>query len=59
MRLNQLTEEKEEQERLLEEKMERYVYLCDLADRIAGAVLICQAKSPRITWDTVEIRSRY
>ena len=23
------------------------------------AVLICQAKSPRITWDTVEIRSRY
>ena len=35
VRLNQLTEEKEEQERLLEEKMERYVYLCDLADRIA------------------------
>ena len=35
VRLSQLTEEKEEQERLLEEKMERYVYLCDLADRIA------------------------
>lgn len=36
VRLNQLTKEKEEQEMLLEEKMERYLYLSDLADRIAG-----------------------
>lgn len=34
VRLNQLTKEKEEQEILLEEKMERYLYLSDLADRI-------------------------
>lgn len=34
--LNRLTQEKEEQERLLEEKMERYLYLSDLADQIAG-----------------------
>lgn len=36
VRLNQLSKEKEEQEMLLEEKMERYLYLSDLADRIAG-----------------------
>lgn len=35
VKLNKLTQEKEEQEILLEEKMERYLYLCDLADRIA------------------------
>jgi ATP-binding cassette subfamily F protein uup len=35
VKLNQLTQEKEEQEALLEEKMERYLYLSDLADRIA------------------------
>lgn len=35
VRLNQLMKEKEEQESLLEEKMERYLYLSDLADRIA------------------------
>lgn len=35
VRLNQLTQEKEEQETLLEEKMERYLYLCDLAEKIA------------------------
>lgn len=34
VRLNQLTKEKEEQEALLEEKMERFLYLSDLADRI-------------------------
>lgn len=34
--LNRLTQEKEAQETLLEEKMERYLYLSDLADRIAG-----------------------
>lgn len=36
VRLDKLTREKEEQERILEEKMERYIYLSDLADRIAG-----------------------
>ncbi|MBR5508932.1 MAG: ABC-F family ATP-binding cassette domain-containing protein [Lachnospiraceae bacterium] len=36
VKLNQLTKEKEEQEALLEEKMERYLYLSDLADRIAA-----------------------
>lgn len=36
VRLNQLTKEKEEQEALLEEKMERFLYLSDLADRIAA-----------------------
>lgn len=35
VKLNKLTQEKEEQETLLEEKMERYLYLCDLADKIA------------------------
>lgn len=34
VRLNQLMEEKEEEERLLEEKMERFLYLSDLAERI-------------------------
>lgn len=34
-KLSQLLEEKEETERLLEEKMERWVYLNDLAERIA------------------------
>lgn len=34
--LNRLTQEKEAQEKLLEEKMERYLYLSDLADQIAG-----------------------
>ena len=34
VKLNQLMEEKEEQERLLEEKMERFLYLSDLAERI-------------------------
>lgn len=36
VRLNQLAKEKEETERLLEEKMERYVYLAELAERIAA-----------------------
>lgn len=36
VKLNQLTQEKAEQEALLEEKMERYLYLSDLADRIAA-----------------------
>lgn len=36
VRLNQLAEEKERQEALLEEKMERYLYLSDLAERIAA-----------------------
>lgn len=36
VRLNQLTREKEAQEKLLEEKMERYLYLSDLADQIAA-----------------------
>ncbi len=36
VQLDKLTREKEEQERILEEKMERYIYLSDLADRIAG-----------------------
>jgi len=36
VRLNQLTKEKEEQETLLEEKMERFLYLSDLADQIAA-----------------------
>lgn len=35
VKLNKLTQEKEEQEELLEEKMERYLYLSDLADKIA------------------------
>ncbi len=35
VRLNELTEEKERAEALLEEKMERYIYLSDLADQIA------------------------
>ncbi len=34
VKLNQLTEEKEKQEVLLEEKMERYFYLSELAERI-------------------------
>lgn len=34
--LNRLTQEKEAQEKLLEEKMERYLYLSDLADQIAS-----------------------
>ncbi len=33
-RLNALMEEKTEQERLLEEKMERWMYLNDLAEQI-------------------------
>jgi ATP-binding cassette subfamily F protein uup len=36
VRLNQLTKEKEEQEALLDEKMERYLYLSDLAEQIAN-----------------------
>ncbi|MCI8585964.1 MAG: ABC-F family ATP-binding cassette domain-containing protein [Lachnospiraceae bacterium] len=36
VKLHQLTEEKEEKEALLEEKMERYLYLSDLADQIAA-----------------------
>lgn len=35
-RLNQLMEEKNEKEALLEEKMERWMYLNDLAEKIAG-----------------------
>ena len=35
VKLNGLMKEKEEQEALLEEKMERYLYLSDLAERIA------------------------
>ncbi|MBS6397309.1 MAG: ABC-F family ATP-binding cassette domain-containing protein [Clostridiales bacterium] len=34
VKLNQLTQEKEAQELLLEEKMERYLYLSDLAEQI-------------------------
>lgn len=34
--LNRLTQEKEAKEKLLEKKMERYLYLSDLADQIAG-----------------------
>ena len=34
MKLNQLTKEKEEVEALLEQKMERWMYLEDLAARI-------------------------
>ncbi|HBN56810.1 MAG TPA: ABC transporter ATP-binding protein, partial [Lachnospiraceae bacterium] len=34
VRLGQLTREKEDAEALLEDKMERYLYLSDLADRI-------------------------
>ena len=40
VKLNQLTAEKEETEKLLEEKMDRWVYLNDLAEKIeaqAGA----------------------
>lgn len=37
-RLSQLMEEKEQQEALLEEKMERWVYLQELAERIEGQV---------------------
>ncbi len=33
-KLNKLVKEKEETERLLEEKMERWVYLNDLAEKI-------------------------
>ena len=33
-RLNELMKEKEEKEEILEEKMERWVYLNDLNDRI-------------------------
>ncbi len=36
VKLHQLTEEKEEKEALLEEKMERYLHLSDLADQIAA-----------------------
>ncbi len=36
VKLGALTEEKEKTEKLLEEKMERYVYLTDLAERIAA-----------------------
>lgn len=36
-KLRELTEEKEEKERLLEEKMERWVYLNDLAEKILAA----------------------
>lgn len=36
VRLNELTGEKEGLESLLEEKMERFLYLSDLADQIAG-----------------------
>lgn len=36
VKLNKLAKEKEETETLLEEKMERYVYLSDLAERIAA-----------------------
>ncbi len=35
-KLNELTVEKEEAEALLEEKMERWVYLNDLAEKIAA-----------------------
>ena len=34
VKLNQLTAEKEETEKLLEEKMDRWVYLNDLAEKI-------------------------
>lgn len=34
VKLNQLSQEQQEQEALLEEKMERYLYLCDLAEQI-------------------------
>ena len=34
VKLNQLTAEKEETEKLLEEKMDRWVYLNDLAEQI-------------------------
>ena len=34
MKLGKLTQEKEEQESLLDEKMERYLYLTDLAEQI-------------------------
>ena len=34
MKLGKLTQEKEEQEALLDEKMERYLYLTDLAEQI-------------------------
>ena len=34
MKLNELSKEKEETEKLLEEKYDRYVYLTDLAERI-------------------------
>ena len=35
-KLNELMKEKEEAEKLLEEKMERWMYLNDLAERIAA-----------------------
>ena len=34
VKLGKLTQEKEEQEALLDEKMERYLYLTDLAEQI-------------------------
>ena len=34
VKLDKLTQEKEEQEALLDEKMERYLYLTDLAEQI-------------------------
>ena len=37
VKLRELMEEKEEKERLLEEKMERWMYLNELAERIAAA----------------------
>lgn len=36
-KLSELSAQKEEKERALEEKMERWVYLNDLAERIKGA----------------------
>lgn len=36
-KLRELAEEKDEKERILEEKMERWVYLNDLAEKIVGA----------------------
>ena len=36
MKLNEITKEKEQTEQLLEEKMERWEYLEDLAAKIAG-----------------------
>ena len=36
-KLSELSAQKEEKERALEEKMERWVYLNDLAERIKGS----------------------